>query len=44
MRIAIGHKGKRALRACCTGREGHSALAPNALNALHLGAEFVTRL
>lgn len=44
MRIAHGHKGKRALRACCHGQEGHSALAPDALNALHLGAAFVTRL
>lgn len=44
MRIATGHKGKRALRACCHGQEGHSALAPDALNALHLGAAFVTRL
>lgn len=41
MRIASGHKGKLALRACCTGRAGHSALAPNALNALHLGADFL---
>lgn len=44
MRIATGHKGKLALRACCHGREGHSALAPNALNALHLGARFVAIL
>ncbi len=44
MRIATGHKGKLALRACCHGQEGHSALAPNALNALHLGAAFITRL
>ncbi|WP_439629272.1 acetylornithine deacetylase [Shinella sp.] len=44
MRIATGHKGKLALRACCHGQEGHSALAPNALNALHLGAAFVTAL
>jgi acetylornithine deacetylase len=44
MRVAVGHKGKRALRACCVGHEGHSALAPNALNALHLGVEFVTAL
>uniref|UniRef100_UPI0031015C87 acetylornithine deacetylase n=1 Tax=Neorhizobium sp. EC2-8 TaxID=3129230 RepID=UPI0031015C87 len=41
MRIANGHKGKLALRACCTGRAGHSALAPRALNALHLGADFI---
>ncbi|AJY44990.1 acetylornithine deacetylase [Martelella endophytica] len=44
MRIATGHKGKRALRACCHGQEGHSALAPEALNALHLGADFLIRL
>ena len=44
MRIATGHKGKRALRACCHGQSGHSALAPEALNALHLGADFIARL
>lgn len=44
MRIATGHKGKQALRACCHGQEGHSALAPNALNALHLGAAFISAL
>jgi len=44
MRIANGHKGKRALHACCHGTAAHSALAPTALNALHLGAAFVTRL
>jgi acetylornithine deacetylase len=41
MRVATGHKGKVALRATCTGREGHSALAPLALNALHLAADFL---
>ncbi len=41
MQVATGHKGKVALRAICTGREGHSALAPLALNALHLAADFV---
>ncbi len=41
MQVATGHKGKVALRASCTGREGHSALAPLALNALHLAADFV---
>lgn len=44
MRIATGHKGKSAMRACCFGQAGHSALAPNALNALHLGAGFINRL
>ncbi len=41
MQVASGHKGKIALRATCVGREGHSALAPLALNALHLAADFV---
>jgi len=41
MQVATGHKGKIALRATCAGREGHSALAPMALNALHLGADFL---
>jgi acetylornithine deacetylase len=41
MQVATGHKGKVALRAICMGREGHSALAPMALNALHLAADFV---
>ena len=41
MQVATGHKGKIALRATFTGREGHSALAPMALNALHLAADFV---
>lgn len=41
MQVATGHKGKIALRATCTGREGHSAVAPMALNALHLGADFL---
>lgn len=41
MQVATGHKGKIALRATCTGREGHSALAPMSLNALHLGADFL---
>ena len=41
MQVATGHKGKVALRATCVGREGHSALAPMALNALHLAVDFV---
>jgi acetylornithine deacetylase len=41
MAVATGHKGKRGLRATCQGREGHSALAPMALNALHLATDLV---
>lgn len=44
MQVATGHKGKIALRASCVGREGHSALAPLALNALHLAVDFVNAL
>ncbi|MDE3081118.1 MAG: acetylornithine deacetylase, partial [Paracoccaceae bacterium] len=44
MQVATGHKGKVALRATCTGREGHSALAPLALNALHLAADFLNAI
>jgi acetylornithine deacetylase len=41
MRIATGHKGKIAARATCCGVTGHSALAPRALNAIHLACDFV---
>ncbi len=44
MQVAIGHKGKAALRAHCTGQAGHSALAPRFVNALHLACDFVTGL
>jgi acetylornithine deacetylase len=41
MRIATGHKGKIAARATCCGMAAHSALAPKALNAIHLACDFV---
>ncbi|WP_214471188.1 acetylornithine deacetylase [Mesorhizobium sp. dw_380] len=44
MQVATGHKGKLSARATCKGREGHSALAPLALNAIHLGCDFVSAL
>jgi acetylornithine deacetylase len=44
MQVATGHKGKIGARALCRGREGHSALAPMALNAIHLGCDFVAAL
>ncbi len=40
METAIGHKGKVALRVTCTGRAGHSSLAPLALNAIHMAMDF----
>jgi acetylornithine deacetylase len=44
MQVATGHKGKIAARAVCTGQEGHSALAPRFLSAIHLGCDFVAAL
>ncbi len=44
MQVATGHKGKIGAHAVCRGREGHSALAPLALNAIHLGCDFVAAL
>lgn len=44
MQVAVGHKGKAALRATCHGQSGHSALAPTFVNALHLATEFISGL
>lgn len=44
MQVAIGHKGKRAYRADIRGEAGHSALAPNFVNALHVAVDFVGKL
>lgn len=44
MRPAIAHKGKIAARAICTGREGHSADAPQGLNAIHLACDMIGAL
>lgn len=41
MAIATGHKGKVFLRATCTGVAGHSALAPQALNAIYLATDMI---
>ena len=44
MAVATGHKGKTAYRVTCTGVEGHSALAPLALNAIHLATDMIMAL
>ena len=44
MAVATGHKGKTAFRAVARGVAGHSALAPLAVNAIHLGTELVSVL
>jgi acetylornithine deacetylase len=41
MAVMTGHKGKIAARAVCCGTAAHSALAPRALNAIHLATDFV---
>jgi len=42
--VATKHKGKMSILARCIGLEGHSALAPNALNAIHLACDLVNVL
>ncbi|MEP5730163.1 MAG: acetylornithine deacetylase [Sulfitobacter sp.] len=44
MHLCIGHKGKAAYKAICTGEAGHSALAPQFKNALHDAAKVITAL
>lgn len=41
MQVATKHKGKMSVMVRCIGLEGHSALAPNALNAIHLACDLV---
>lgn len=41
MQVAIGHKGKAAFKVTCHGQAGHSALAPQFVNAIHVAADFV---
>lgn len=44
LQVATKHKGKLSIVARCIGRTGHSALAPNALNAIHLACDLVALL
>lgn len=44
MRPASGHKGKAVFEAHCRGQAGHSAQAPDFVNALHLAADLVSAL
>lgn len=41
MQLALAHKGKTVFRAHCCGEEGHSALAPNFVNAIHVASSLV---
>lgn len=44
MQMCIGHKGKAAYKAICTGEAGHSALAPKFKNALHDAVKVIAAL
>jgi len=44
LQVATKHKGKTAIIAYCTGTEGHSAMAPNYYNAIHLACDLVNIL
>jgi len=41
MQLCLGHKGKASYQAICYGESGHSALAPNFKNALHVASKFI---
>jgi len=40
--VATNHKGKTSILVQCHGKEAHSALAPGALNAIHLASDFIS--
>ena len=44
MDVATSHKGKAVFQVNCYGMEGHSALAPNYCNAIHVASQFVQSL
>lgn len=44
MQVAIGHKGKHALRARLRGQACHSSLAPDGVNAVEYAAEMITEI
>lgn len=41
MQVATGHKGKTAVQIMCHGQAGHSALAPQFVNAIHVAADVI---
>jgi acetylornithine deacetylase len=44
MKVIVGHKGKMSLRGRVRGRECHSSLAPQGVNAVEYAAEVITYL
>ncbi len=44
MKVIVGHKGKMSLRCHVRGKECHSSLAPQGVNAVEYASEVITRL
>lgn len=44
MQMALAHKGKTVFQAVCCGEEGHSALAPRYVNAIHVAGKLIQSL
>jgi acetylornithine deacetylase len=44
LRIAVGHKGKTALRATCHGRAAHSARPGDGVNAIYMAADLIAHV
>jgi acetylornithine deacetylase len=44
MKVIVGHKGKMSLRCHVRGKECHSSLAPQGVNAVEYAAELITHL
>ncbi len=44
MRLCTGHKGKASYLATCRGEPGHSSMAPQFANALHLACDLIIAL
>ncbi len=44
MKVIVGHKGKMSMRCHVRGKECHSSLAPQGVNAVEYAAEVITRL
>jgi acetylornithine deacetylase len=44
MKVATGHKGKAAFKVTCHGQAGHSAIAPQFVNAIHVASDFIYQI
>ena len=44
LKVAVGHKGKTALKATCHGRAAHSACPDRGVNAIHIAGDLVASI